>query len=129
MKHKQFKEWSIEANSSHMPDTDRRFVNKEFLAEGSTFLWVPWTLAELNLLSSDSSLTEDERKAATQLRPIFSMRLSTSSKIMSRRRSLRTCWVRICFASQVIWTMRRSRDTRTLITEEVAKNLALYVYA
>ena len=68
IKNKQFAEWSIEANNSHMPDADLRFVNTEFLAEGSTFLWFPWTLAELSVLSSDTSLTEDERKAATQLR-------------------------------------------------------------
>lgn len=51
-----------------MPDADLRFVGTEFLAEGSTFLWFPWTLAELAQLSSDQALSEDERKAATQLR-------------------------------------------------------------
>ena len=40
----------------------------EFLAEGSTFLWFPWTLVELAQLSSDTALSEEERKAATQLR-------------------------------------------------------------
>jgi class 3 adenylate cyclase len=68
IKNKQFAEWSIEGNDSHLPDADLRFVNTEFLAEGSTFLWFPWTLAELAQLSSDHALSEDERKAATQLR-------------------------------------------------------------
>lgn len=68
IRNKQFIDWSIEANNSHMPDADLRFVGTEFLAEGSTFLWFPWTLAELTVLSSDSSLSEDERKAAGQLR-------------------------------------------------------------
>jgi class 3 adenylate cyclase len=68
IKNKQFAEWSIEENNSHMPDADLRFVNTEFLAEGSTYLWFPWTLAELAQLSSDQALSEDERKAATQLR-------------------------------------------------------------
>jgi class 3 adenylate cyclase len=68
IKNKQFAEWSIEENNSHMPDADLRFVNTEFLAEGSTFLWFPWTLAELAQLSSDQALSADERKAATQLR-------------------------------------------------------------
>ncbi len=68
IRNKQFTGWSIEANNSHMPDADLRFVNTEFLAEGSTFLWFPWTLAELGVLSSDTSMTEDERKAAAQLR-------------------------------------------------------------
>ncbi len=68
IKHKQFVDWSIEANNSYMPDADLRFVNTEFLAEGSTFLWFPWTLAELSRLSVDDGLSEDERKAAAQLR-------------------------------------------------------------
>jgi len=68
IKNKQFVSWSIEANNSHMPDADLRFVNTEFLAEGSTFLWFPWTLAELTRLSSDDGLSEEDRKAATQLR-------------------------------------------------------------
>jgi|GEM_PF-2822760 len=68
IKNKQFAEWSIEENNSHLPDADLRFVNTEFLAEGSTFLWFPWTLAELAQLSSDQALSAEERKAATQLR-------------------------------------------------------------
>jgi class 3 adenylate cyclase len=68
IKNKQFAEWSIEENNSHMPDADLRFVNTEFLAEGSTFLWFPWTLLELTQLSSDQTLSAAERKAATQLR-------------------------------------------------------------
>jgi hypothetical protein len=38
------------------------------MTEGSTFLWFPWTLLELSQLSQDKSLSEEERKAATQLR-------------------------------------------------------------
>ena len=68
IKNKQFAEWSIEENNSHLPDADLRFVNTEFLAEGSTYLWFPWTLVELAQLSSDQALSADERKAATQLR-------------------------------------------------------------
>jgi len=68
IKNKQFVDWSIEANNSHMPDADLRFVNTEFLAEGSTFLWFPWTLAELSRLSVDDGMSADERKAAEQLR-------------------------------------------------------------
>jgi class 3 adenylate cyclase len=68
IKNKQFVTWSIEGNNSHMPDADLRFVNTEFLAEGSTFLWFPWTLVELTQLSADEGLSAEERKAATQLR-------------------------------------------------------------
>jgi len=68
IKNRQFVDWSIEANNSHMPDADLRFVNTEFLAEGSTFLWFPWTLAELSRLASDDGMSADERKAAEQLR-------------------------------------------------------------
>ena len=68
IKNKQFTDWSIEANNSHLPDPDLRFVGTEFLAEGSTFLWFPWTLAELSQLSLDAGLTDSERKAAAELR-------------------------------------------------------------
>ena len=68
IKNKQFADWSIEANNSHLPDPDLRFVGTEFLAEGSTFLWFPWTLAELSQLASDEGLSADERQAAAQLR-------------------------------------------------------------
>lgn len=68
IKNKQVADWSVEANDSHLPDADLRFVGTEFLAEGSTFLWFPWTLAELTQLANDAGLSEEERKAATQLR-------------------------------------------------------------
>jgi len=68
LKNKQFADWSIEANNSHLPDADLRFVGTEFLAEGSTFLWFPWTLAELTRLAEDTSLPESDRRAAAQLR-------------------------------------------------------------
>jgi hypothetical protein len=68
IKNKQFADWSIEANNSHLPDPDLRFVGTEFLAEGSTFLWFPWTLAELSQLASDAGMSADERQAAAQLR-------------------------------------------------------------
>ena len=38
------------------------------MAEGSTFLWFPWTLLELTRLSFDDGLTTEEREAANQLR-------------------------------------------------------------
>jgi class 3 adenylate cyclase len=68
IKNKRFVDWSIEANNSHMPDADLRFLNTEFLAEGSTFLWFPWTLAELSQLAMDQGLSQSEREAAAQLR-------------------------------------------------------------
>ena len=68
IKNRQFADWSIEANDSHLPDADLRFVGTEFLAEGSTFLWFPWTLAELSELASDTGMSANERQAAAQLR-------------------------------------------------------------
>ena len=68
IKNRQFADWSIEANNSHLPDADLRFVGTEFLAEGSTFLWFPWTLAELSQLASDAGMSAEERQAAAQLR-------------------------------------------------------------
>jgi hypothetical protein len=65
---KQLAQRSIEKDNSSIPDADVRFVNSEFMTEGSTFLWFPWTLLELTQLSLDKSLSEDDRQAATQLR-------------------------------------------------------------
>ncbi len=59
---------SIEKDNSSIPDADVAFHESEFMAEGSTFLWFPWTLLELTELSRDKSLSEDDRKAAAQLR-------------------------------------------------------------
>lgn len=59
---------SIDKDNSHIPDVDVGFPNSEFMAEGSTFLWFPWTLLELTHLATDDSLTADERATAAQLR-------------------------------------------------------------
>jgi class 3 adenylate cyclase len=68
IKNRQLASWSIDSNDSHMPDADLRFLGTEFLAEGSTFLWFPWSLVVLSQLSNDPDLSNDERQAATQLR-------------------------------------------------------------
>ena len=68
IKNRQFATWAIDANDSHLPDADLRFLGTEFLAEGSTFLWFPWSLVVLAQLSNDQDLSADERQAATQLR-------------------------------------------------------------
>lgn len=57
--------YSMEDNNS---DTDVRYPGTEFMAESLTFLWFPWSLAELTQLSFDKSLTEAERESATRLR-------------------------------------------------------------
>lgn len=49
-------------------DFDVAFRPTTFALEPSTFLWFPWTVAELTHLSSDASLTERERKQASDLR-------------------------------------------------------------
>jgi hypothetical protein len=59
---------SINKDDSRVPDADTRFHETEFQAEGSTFLWFPWTLAELTHISNDKTLSSDDREAATQLR-------------------------------------------------------------
>ena len=59
---------SIEKDNSHIPDVDVGFTGSEFMAEGSTFLWFPWTLLELADLSFDPGLSAEERQAATRLR-------------------------------------------------------------
>lgn len=55
-------------NNSSVPDIDIRFAGSEFMAEGSSFLWFPWTLAEMSQLTSDGNLSEADRKAAAELR-------------------------------------------------------------
>jgi len=59
---------SIEKDNSSIPDADVHFVGSEFMGEGSTFLWFPWSLLELQLLSKDQGLSEEERKAAADLK-------------------------------------------------------------
>ncbi|HEY0431971.1 MAG TPA: adenylate/guanylate cyclase domain-containing protein [Pyrinomonadaceae bacterium] len=59
---------SNEKDNSSIPDADVHFAGSEFMSEGSTFLWFPWSLLALTQLSQDKSLTEEERKAASQLR-------------------------------------------------------------
>ena len=65
---KQLVSRSIEKDNSHISDADVGFMNTEFMAEGSTFLWFPWTLLELSQLSFDDGLSPDERDTATRLR-------------------------------------------------------------
>jgi len=65
---KQLATRSIEKDNSSIPDADIGFANSEFMAEGSTFLWFPWTLLELTRLSLDDGLSPDEREAASRLR-------------------------------------------------------------
>lgn len=60
-------ESSIDEANTSVPDPDIRFPGTDFQAEGSTFLWFPWTLAELTHLSSDESLTADDRQNASVL--------------------------------------------------------------
>lgn len=58
----------IDKNNSSVPDVDIRFTGSEFMAEGSTFLWFPWTLAEVSQLARDESLAPQDRAAAADLR-------------------------------------------------------------
>jgi hypothetical protein len=67
-RNRQFAGWSPEKDNSSSPDGDARFPGTDFLAEGSTFLWFPWTLAELATLSNDPHLSETDRAAAARLR-------------------------------------------------------------
>lgn len=65
---KQLATRSIEKDNSQIPDFDIRFVTSEFMAEGSTFLWFPWTMLALSHLSADEGLSVEEREAAAKLR-------------------------------------------------------------
>ncbi len=66
--HSQLATRSIEKDNSSIPDAEVAFHGSEFMAEGSTFLWFPWTLLELTQLVNDKSLSEAERKSAADLR-------------------------------------------------------------
>jgi hypothetical protein len=65
---KQITEWNADENNSSVPDADVRYPGTEFTAEGSTFLWFPWTLAELTMLTHDATLSDTDRATAAQLR-------------------------------------------------------------
>jgi hypothetical protein len=58
----------LDKDNSHIPDADVGFPGSEFMAEGSTFLWFPWTLLELTVLASDDGLSDAERAEALKLR-------------------------------------------------------------
>jgi hypothetical protein len=79
LNNKHFSNWPIDSNDSRIPDPDVRFPQTEFVAEGSTFLWFPWTFVVLTQLMTDNSLTLEERKEASQLR--YDILNSNSKKI------------------------------------------------
>jgi hypothetical protein len=59
---------SIDDNSQ-VSDTDELwFSGTDYVNEATTFLWFPWTLAELTHLSNDKSLTPEERQQVISLR-------------------------------------------------------------
>lgn len=68
IQNKQFGTWAADENNSNIPDADGRFPGTGFNSEGSTFLWFPWTLAELSQLAHDESLAPDDRNTAATLR-------------------------------------------------------------
>jgi hypothetical protein len=68
IKNKELAMKSIEKDNSSIPDADAHFPGSEFMSEGSTFLWFPWSLLELTQLSRDKDLSEEEWQAAGELR-------------------------------------------------------------
>jgi serine/threonine protein kinase len=54
-------------DNSHLPDADQRFPGTQFQAEGSTFLWFPWSVAELTHLSSGAE-SSDLRDTSDRIR-------------------------------------------------------------
>jgi hypothetical protein len=66
--HSDFAKRSVGEQNSNVIDADQRFPETEYQAEGSTFLWFPWTLATLTQLAADQSLSSNERKGAAQMR-------------------------------------------------------------
>jgi len=68
LSNKEIADRPADKNNSSVPDIDIRFSTSEFMAEGSTFLWFPWTLAELSRLTEDKTLSETDRASAVELR-------------------------------------------------------------
>lgn len=58
----------VDKDNSSIPDADVAFQGSEFMAEGSTFLWFPWSLVALTEISHDKTLTDADRNAARDLR-------------------------------------------------------------
>jgi hypothetical protein len=50
---------SVKTDNSSVPDPDQRFPGTGFKAEGSTFLWFPWTFVELTTLSTGKNVPAD----------------------------------------------------------------------
>ena len=59
---------SINTLDSRTPDADVHISGTEFVLEGSTFLWFPWTLTVLHHISVEEHLSYLERSLATRLK-------------------------------------------------------------
>lgn len=63
------------AFNNRVHDADQTFRPTTFHLESSTHLWFPWSFVTLTYLSTDTALSENERKSAAKLR------LELSSKV------------------------------------------------
>lgn len=61
-------------SSARVPDADQHLVGSSVVLEGSTFLWYPWSLAALALLSTDPDVSASVRAEAGRQRAQLTLR-------------------------------------------------------
>jgi hypothetical protein len=61
-------------SSARVPDADQHLVGSSVVLEGSTFLWYPWSLAALALLSTDPDVSPSVRAEAARQRAQLTLR-------------------------------------------------------
>jgi hypothetical protein len=63
-------------DNDRIHDGDRYFYPTQYVNEGMTFLWYPWTVCMLRALSEDDTLTDEERTAAAEVAGTLLARVS-----------------------------------------------------
>lgn len=70
--------------NARVPDTDQHLAGSEELLEGSTFLWYPWSLAAFEILSRETTLSDDLQSIAARRRADLSLRAIDLDERLSR---------------------------------------------
>ncbi|MBZ5552800.1 MAG: hypothetical protein LAO21_08785 [Acidobacteriia bacterium] len=70
------------SDDSHLSDRDQYISPSDVQIEGMTYLWVPWSLLAYRSLSTDDSLSKEERKlAAKNLATLYSRYVEVFQRI------------------------------------------------
>jgi len=69
-------------------DSDRYLRNSPYMAEASTFLWFPWTMALLDQITTDSLSTHSMRESAASTHQLLSNRINEYVKFAQQDSAL-----------------------------------------